>query len=76
MVLILEVEHLELCGLTWDCVDLLNNTIKVEKILINKGKGVFEFGTPKTKSSYRTISIGGTLVNILKRHALAQKKIN
>lgn len=64
----------EVCGLTWDCVDLVNNTIKFEKILISKGKGVFEFGTPKTKSSNRTISIGETLVNILKRHITWQKE--
>lgn len=64
----------EVCGLTWDCIDLDNNKLKVEKILISKGKGVFEFGTPKTKSSTRTITIGTTLVNILKRHAIWQKE--
>lgn len=26
----------EVCGLTWDCVDLKNKTIKVEKILIKQ----------------------------------------
>lgn len=64
----------EVCGLTWDCIDQTNKTIRVEKILIGKGKGLFEFGTPKTESSYRTISIGDTLVNILKSHSKWQKE--
>jgi len=64
----------EVCGLTWDCIDLDNKTLKVEKILIGKGRGVFEFGTPKTKSSNRTITIGSTLVNILKHYAICQKE--
>ena len=64
----------EVCGLTWNCINLDNSTMKVEKILIGKGKGVFEFGSPKTKSSNRTITIGNTLVNILKRHAIWQKE--
>lgn len=64
----------EVCGLTWDCVDLDNKTIKVEKILIGKGKGIWEFGTPKTKSSNRIISIGDTLIKILKHHQTFQKQ--
>lgn len=64
----------EVCGLTWDCIDLDNKTLKVEKILINKGKGIFEFGTPKTKSSNRTITIGNTLVTILKRQKTYQSE--
>mgnify|MGYP000853347216 FL=1 len=64
----------EVCGLTWDCIDLDNKTLKVEKILIGKGKGVFEFGTPKTKSSRRTITIGSTLAAILKRQKTYQSE--
>ena len=64
----------EVCGLTWDCIDLDNRTLKVEKILIGKGKGVFEFGTPKTKSSRRTITIGSTLAAILKRQKTYQSE--
>lgn len=62
----------EVCGLTWDCIDTDNKTLKVDKILIGKGKGVFEFGTPKTLSSNRTISIGDTLISILKKNKLYQ----
>lgn len=64
----------EVCGLTWDCVDLENKTIKVEKILVGKGKGIWEFGTPKTKSSYRSIDIGETLFKILSHHKTWQKE--
>lgn len=48
--------------------------MKVEKILIGKGKGVFEFGTPKTKSSRRIITIGSTLAAILKRQKTYQNE--
>lgn len=58
----------EVCGLTWDCVDLNQKTLRVEKILIMKTKGVSEYGTPKTPSSIRTISISDSLVKILKSH--------
>lgn len=63
----------EVCGLTWDCVDLKSSNITVNKILVNKNKK-FEFGTPKTKSSVRTIQIGKTLRNILEEWELTQKK--
>jgi len=63
----------EVCGLTWDCVDLMNETIRVEKIIINHERK-WIFGTPKTKSSNRTIAIGKTLVNILKRNITRQKE--
>ncbi|MBN1039061.1 site-specific integrase [Clostridium botulinum] len=58
----------EVCGLTWDCVDFEKKTIRIEKILIFKTKQGYEFSTPKTKGSIRTISIGDTLINILKTH--------
>lgn len=64
----------EVCALQWDNLDLENKTLTVEHTLVSKGKGIFELGTPKTKSSYRTIKIGDTLVNILKKHRLYQKK--
>ena len=56
----------EVTGLTWDCVDFDNKTIRVEKILVNQDKQ-WVFGTPKTKSSYRTIDLGETLIEILKQ---------
>ncbi|AUN00140.1 site-specific integrase [Clostridium botulinum] len=63
----------EVCGLTWDCIDFKNNSITIEKIIIYKNKE-WVFGTPKTKSSHRTILIGNTLVCILKHHKKHQIK--
>ncbi|NGP58807.1 site-specific integrase [Paenibacillus thiaminolyticus] len=63
----------EVCALTWDCVDLYEGTIKVDKIMINVNRE-WIFGTPKTSSSYRTINIGATLIKILKEHKLRQKE--
>lgn len=57
----------EVCGLTWDFVDLENSTITVAQILIKKERE-WVFGTPKTESSYRKIHIGNTLVKILRKH--------
>ncbi len=44
----------EACGLTWDNIDLLSGTITVEKQMIKKEQE-WIYGTPKTKSSNRTI---------------------
>lgn len=63
----------EVCGLTWDNIDFKNKTITVEKITVKKGLK-WCFGTPKTESSARTISIGDTLVEILKEHKEWQDK--
>ncbi|WP_461206426.1 tyrosine-type recombinase/integrase [Clostridium sp. DL1XJH146] len=56
----------EVCGLTWDCVDLTNGTIRIEKILVEKDKK-WIFSTPKTSSSCREIFIGETVQNCLKK---------
>ena len=64
----------EVCGLTWDRVDLENKKITVDRILIWKQKAGYVFETPKTKTSYRTISIGDTLVNMLKKNKEWQNK--
>lgn len=64
----------EVTALQWSSIDLNNKTIKINHTLISKGKGIFELGTPKTKSSNRKIAIGDTLINILKKHKLYQKE--
>lgn len=56
----------EICALTWDKIDLVNNTITVDSNMIQHGKGTYELASPKTKASYRTIDIGQTLANELK----------
>lgn len=63
----------EVCGLTWDNIDFQNKTLTVEKSLLKRGT-VWEFDTPKTDSSNRTIKIGDSLINILKHHQKWQKE--
>lgn len=62
----------EVTALRWDDIDLENKIINVRHTLIDKGKGQFELGTPKTASSQRIIHIGDKLVKILKE----RKKFN
>ncbi|MGU8243190.1 tyrosine-type recombinase/integrase [Clostridium perfringens] len=61
----------EVAALMWENVDLEARTITV-KYTLNEVPGPtgpsFELGTPKTKSSYRTITIGQTLIDILQEH--------
>ncbi|MGX7417764.1 tyrosine-type recombinase/integrase [Carnobacterium gallinarum] len=63
----------EVCGLTWDCIDLNESTITIEKIMIN-GPNSYQIGTPKTQSSYRTIQIGDILVHDLKEQRKRQSE--
>ena len=63
----------EVCGLTWDNIDFDNNTLEVSKILI-KIDHEWIFGTPKTQSSHRIISIGDILKNILIEQKEFQEK--
>jgi len=64
----------EVCGLTWDCIDLTKKKISVEKFLIFKTKQGYEFSTPKTSNSIRVIDIGDTLANILTEHKKWQEQ--
>lgn len=61
----------EVSGLEWNNVDLQAMEIHVKQQMIVLNKGRYEITTPKTKNSYRTVPIGQTLVNILKK----QRKI-
>jgi integrase len=65
----------EVTALTWDDINLKEKTIEVNKTLIINGEYKYEIGTPKTKTSYRTITIGDTLVNILKKHKKYQMEM-
>ena len=58
----------EVCGLTWANVDLNGHTVEVKQAMMQEPKGKFSIVTPKTTSSYRTISIGESLVDLLKQH--------
>lgn len=64
----------EVCGLTWDDVNFENKTITIDKIMIEKRGNQYSIDTPKTQSSYRTISIGDTLIKILKKHKMKQSE--
>lgn len=63
----------EVCALKWDCVNLEDGTISIEKTLVDRD-GKWNLDTPKTSSSYRDIKIGQTLIDTLKRHKTWQKQ--
>lgn len=59
----------ETLALTWDDVDFENKTISVNKIIYyNETSKSWYLGSTKTTSSNRTIKVGDTLINILKKH--------
>lgn len=63
----------ELCGLTWDCIDLKNGTIKIEKnVQYLEGRGIV-VGTPKGGDS-RTLSIAPELIPVLTEYREEQKR--
>ena len=63
----------EVCGLTWDRVNLKKGYIDIDRILIYKNKK-WAFTTPKTKGSNRKIKIGKTLIDVLKKQKQRQKE--
>ncbi|MDT2759315.1 MULTISPECIES: tyrosine-type recombinase/integrase [Enterococcus] len=56
----------EVCGLQWSDISFENKTLSVERTMLNVKNGDFILGTPKTQSSYRTISIDDGLIDELK----------
>lgn len=64
----------ETLGLTWDNIDLDKRSLTVDHTLTRSygQKGWYGFGTPKTESSYREITIGNTLNETLRKHKLWQ----
>ncbi|WP_159723429.1 tyrosine-type recombinase/integrase [Enterococcus sp. CSURQ0835] len=63
----------EVSGLRWKDIDFEEETLTVEQIMIQDGKN-YMIGTPKIKSSFRTILMGQTLIKILKRARIQQKE--
>jgi integrase len=63
----------EVMGLTWDDIDLENNTVNINKIIYKRQQDWY-FGTTKTASSVRKIKIGKTLTDALKKHKTWQTK--
>ena len=60
------LRHSEVCGLKWTDIDFEENTLAVERIMLGVENGKYDLGTPKTKSSYRTIMLGDSIIKILK----------
>ena len=64
----------ELCGLKFEDIDFINNTISVKRnLLYLPEKGIFE-NTPKTESSIRTISVSDNIIKLLNIHRISQMK--
>ena len=69
----------EVFGLTWENIDLDAGTITVmrQQIRYKPNKTVKNrwcFAPPKSNASYRTVKIGQTLIEVLKKHRLRQKQ--
>lgn len=67
----------EVFGLTWDNIDFEKKTLTVNKQMqraIRNRLTFWTLGSLKTKSSYRTIALGDTLLNALKAEKLKQQK--
>ncbi|MEG0259884.1 MAG: site-specific integrase [Lysinibacillus sp.] len=68
----------EVCGLEWRHINFDERTIEVEQQLVAErdvnGKHQWVIGPPKSISGYRTISIGDTLIRILKSALRTQKQ--
>lgn len=63
----------EVCGLTWDCVNLEKGTILVNKQLQNVPGHPGEFRLVSTKSGKgRTITVAASVVSLLKKHKAVQ----
>jgi len=55
----------EALGLTWDCVDLKNKSIKIQKIMVEvSGNPKFK-GYPKTENSVRELALSDKMLKIL-----------
>lgn len=64
----------EVFALTWDDINFETNEISVSKTMNRLPNKEWAFGEPKTKSSNRTIKIGNTLANILRREKARQSQ--
>lgn len=63
----------EVAALTWDNINFENKTLTVDKNMI-RVEGNWIIDTPKTESSNRTIRLGDTIIDILKKWKKRQAK--
>ena len=66
----------EILALRWNDIDLDNKTIHIKHSITFKNGGVWELNSPKTRTSFRKIAIGDTLVNILRKHKTKMNKLH
>ena len=65
----------EVCGLTWDCMDLERGTIRIDKQLQKIPGQPGKFRLVSTKNSKgRTITAAASVVELLKRHRVQQNE--
>lgn len=65
----------ECFGLTWDCIDFKTMTLTVNKALnYDDTNKKWYYSAPKTKTSNRTILLGTTILNLLKKERIKQKE--
>lgn len=55
----------EAAALTYSDIDRKNNIININKTVSRTGNGTFEVGTPKTRSSVRTIPLTPELIEVI-----------
>lgn len=64
----------ECAALSWDRVDLKNNTIRIDRNVVwTKEKGIHIKESPKNDASRRTITIAESVMNYLRKYKLAQE---
>lgn len=74
LISLLGLRKSECYGLTWDCVDFQNNTIKIDKISIYMNKEL-SFKDPKTPGSKRILSAPDELMAKLKQEKIRQNHL-
>ena len=62
----------ELIGLEWNAIDWENSTISIEQNTIYVDKTIYT-KDPKTETSIRTVDIPSNVLELLKRHKVAQR---
>lgn len=65
----------EALALTWDDIDLDNQTLKVNKTLVYPLNSTPYISTPKSKKSERTIKIDSVTVKVLKKHKINRNEV-
>lgn len=70
---LLGLRRSEMLALTWKDIDMINNTIKIDKNLVYADKN-FVIGSCKTTSSIRTISVPPSVITKLKEYRIRQNR--